>query len=148
MKTRWKKYINQMLDTNYKEVFALYFLVSVSSYNILTGFFLMVSGDKIVEKSSTYQLMDNLMTIDTWGLLFILSAALILIASFQESNARFINLIFGGTIGAIVLFLYSAASSESAVTNLLPSRYALSACFNLFVAVMGGLELWKTKRGK
>lgn len=56
----------------------------------------MTSGDKIVEKSRTYQLMDNLMTIDTWGLLFILSAALILIASFQESNARFINLILAG----------------------------------------------------
>ncbi|MBC2038355.1 hypothetical protein [Listeria marthii] len=148
MKTKWRKFIDKMLETNYKEVFALFFLLSVSFYNILTGFFLMTSGDKIVEKSRTYQLMDNLMTIDTWGLLFILSAVLILIASFQESNARFINLILGGGIGAIVLFLYSAASSESAATNLLPSRYALSACFNLFVATMGGLELWKTKRKK
>ncbi|EJQ3165337.1 hypothetical protein NZM88_002071 [Listeria monocytogenes] len=148
MKTKWRKFIDQMLETNYKEVFALFFLLSVSFYNILTGFFLMVFGDKIVEKSRTYQIMDNLMTIDTWGFLFILSAVLILIAAFQETNAKFINMIFGGLIGAIVLFLYSAASSESAVTNLLPSRYALSACFNLFVAVMGGLELWKTKRKK
>ncbi len=105
----------------------------------------MVSGDEIVEKSGTYQIMDGLMTIDTWGFLFILSAILILIAAFQETNAKFINMIFGGFIGAIVLFLYSTASSENAVTNLLPSRYALSACFNLFVAAMGGLELWKTK---
>lgn len=108
----------------------------------------MVSGDKIVEKSRTYQLMDNLMTIDSWGFLFILSAVLILIASFQESNAKFINMMFGGLIGAIVLFLYSSASAESAVTNLLPSRYALSGCFNLFVATMGGLELWKMKNKK
>ncbi|HHH5825563.1 TPA: hypothetical protein ACP2RJ_002103 [Listeria monocytogenes] len=148
MKKRWEKLINQLFETSYKEIFAVFFLLSVSFYNILTGYFLMVSGDKIVEKSMTYQLMDDLMTIDTWGFLFILSAALILIAAFQESNAKFINMAFGGLIGAIVLFLYSAASAEDAVTNLLPSRYALSACFNLFVAAMGGLELWKTKRKK
>ncbi|MBC2077694.1 hypothetical protein HCA99_00540 [Listeria booriae] len=145
MKTIFYRLSKQLRELNYKEILSILFLLYASLFNIITGFFLMISGDAIAERSDTYRLMQNLMNMDTWGLFFIVSGVLIFIADFQETKAKFINMIIGGTIGAIVLFLYASASFEVSLSYMLPARYAMAGCFNLFIALLGGLELWKIK---
>ncbi|MBC2148077.1 hypothetical protein [Listeria booriae] len=145
MKTIFYRLSKQLRELNYKEILSILFLLYASLFNIITGFFLMISGDAIAERSDTYRLMQNLMNMDTWGLFFIVSGVLLFIADFQETKAKFINMIIGGTIGAIVLFLYASASFEVSLSYMLPARYAMAGCFNLFIALLGGLELWKIK---
>lgn len=104
MKALLSRLSRQLKELNYKEILSIMFLLYASLFNIITGFFLMVSGDTIAERSDTYRLMQNLMNMDTWGLFFIVSGILLFIADFQETKAKFINMIIGGTIGAMVLF--------------------------------------------
>ncbi|MBC1935167.1 hypothetical protein HCA69_02230 [Listeria grandensis] len=145
MKTIFYRLSKQLRELNYKDILSILFLLYASLFNIITGFFLIVSGDAIAERSDTYRLMQNLMNMDTWGLFFIVSGVLLFIADFQETKAKFINMVIGGTIGAVVLFLYASASFEVSLSYMLPARYAMAGCFNLFIALLGGLELWKIK---
>ncbi|HAM1727545.1 TPA: hypothetical protein H9452_002989 [Listeria monocytogenes] len=136
---------NQLLNKSYKDVFSILFSLQVSLFSFATGAFLIIRGDAVAEGSDTYKLMDDLMNMDTWGLFFVVSAVLILISTFQESKAKYINMLIGGVIGVFILSLYASASAEGQSQWLLPVRYALSACFNLFIAGVGGVELWKLK---
>ncbi|EAE0718345.1 hypothetical protein Q876_08850 [Listeria monocytogenes] len=146
MKKAWVKIKLQLYEKPYKEYLSILCLLQVSLFSMVTGGFLIVKGDEIIEQSKTYKLMANLMTMDTWGFLFVISSVLIFVAAFQETKAKFINMLIGGLIGVFVLFLYASASAESQATQLWPIRYGLSACFNLFVSIAGGWELWRMKK--
>ncbi|MBC6308104.1 hypothetical protein HCJ66_00925 [Listeria sp. FSL L7-1582] len=148
MKLLLGKLSKQLRELHYKEILAILFLLYTSLFNIITGFFLIISGDAITEKSRTYQLMEEIMGINAWGLLFIVSGVLLFIANIQETGTKFINFIVGGTVGAAILFLYASASFEVSHSMMLPARYAISGCFNLFIALLGGLEVWKQKQKK
>ncbi|HDU7128901.1 TPA: hypothetical protein RF292_002790, partial [Listeria monocytogenes] len=110
---RWLGNIKkQLLSKSYKDVFSILFSLQVSMFSFATGAFLIVKGDANAEGSDTYKLMDSLMNMDTWGLFFVVSAVLILISTFQESKAKYINMLIGGVIGVFILSLYASASAE------------------------------------
>ncbi|HHQ0523181.1 TPA: hypothetical protein ACSK56_002512, partial [Listeria innocua] len=96
MKKAWVKIKLQLYDKPYKEYLSILYLLQVSLFSMVTGGFLIVKGDEIIEQSKTYKLMANLMTMDTWGFLFVISSVLIFIAAFQETKAKFINMLIGG----------------------------------------------------
>ncbi|HAA8900552.1 TPA: hypothetical protein UPI96_002082 [Listeria monocytogenes] len=145
MRKWWENLKKQLLEKSYKDVFSILFSLQVSLFSFATGSFLILKGDAVAEGSDTYKLMDGLMNMDTWGLFFIVSSVLILISISQTSKAKYINMLIGGIIGVFILFLYASASAEGQSQWLLPVRYGLSACFNLFIAGVGGFELWKLK---
>lgn len=151
---KMKKWLDSVKNRLYEEDFfkdtlSILFFLSLSLYNACTGYFLMYEGNIIAKQSHTYALMQKIMSLDAWGMLFLASSVLILASAFmQENKGKYICMILGGLAGAILLFLYAAASAERAVTMMVPIRAGLSGCFNLFIAVLGGVELWEPKQKK
>lgn len=111
---------------------------------VLTGYYLIADGASSI--SPTYELMTGLMPLHAWGIVVAVAGFFLCAAAFQVGKFRFISMITGGLTGALMVGLYAMASAEGAINYLVPLRYALTACFNLLIAVLGGIEIWRIKR--
>ena len=116
-----------------------------------SGLFLIVSGyyfvtSKGMPAAATYKLMTGLMPFEAWGVLMIVAGVPLCAAVFQLGQVRNMSMLGGGILGAVIITLYAMASSQGAVTFLVPVRYAMMAGFNFLIAVLGGLQAWRTRK--
>lgn len=116
-----------------------------------SGLFLVVSGyyfvtSKEMPGATTYELMTGLMPFEAWGVLMIVAGLPLCAAVFQLGQVRNMSMLGGGMLGAVIITLYAMASSQGAVTFLVPVRYSIVAGFNLLIAVLGGLQAWRTRK--
>lgn len=111
-------------------------------YNLLTGLFFIISGNRIIEHSPLYQQMGSLFTMDAWGLIFICSTFLFIFGIVLKSKAAYVFLALGGIIGASVMFLYAVARFDTTDYALFAARYSMLAILQLGIAVYGGYMSW------
>lgn len=119
-------------------------LLSNGMFLIISGWYFIADGYKSI--APTYLLMTGLMPLEAWGAIMTISGLLLAAAGIQTGKTRFICMIVGGLLGALMMALYAMASAEGATTYLVPLRYALMACFNLLIAALGGVEIWRKRR--
>lgn len=119
-------------------------LLSNGSWLVLTGYFFVADGYKSL--APTYALMTNLMPLEAWGVVMGVAGILLSAAAFQIGTTRYLSMIAGGVIGAMMIALYAMASAEGALSYISALRYAVAACFNLLIAVLGGIEVWRIKQ--
>lgn len=119
-------------------------LLSSGMFLIISGWYFITDGYKSI--SPTYLLMTGLMPLEAWGAVMMVAGLLLSAAGFQTGKTRHISMVAGGIIGALMIMLYAMASAEGAINYLVPLRYALMACFNLLIAVLGGVEIWRIRR--
>lgn len=121
-------------------------LICDALYLGITGGYLMTL-DSIAYSTETYDLMSHLLSLDAFGIIFIIAAVLLVHAALQEGLRRSWSLLIGGLIGGTLLGLYTMASYEGSLNEMLPLRYAVVAGFNFILAGVGGIGLWINKRG-
>lgn len=119
-------------------------LLSNSVFLLISGYYFIADGKRT--QTPTYDFMAGLMALEVWGVLMVLSGLIIGFAAFQTGMARYFAYIVGGFLGAIVVTLYAMAATQGAELYLVPVRYAVIACFNLLIAALGGVEVWRIKR--
>ncbi|MET3658545.1 hypothetical protein [Sporosarcina psychrophila] len=90
--------------------------------------------------------MSNVLSLGAFGVLFIVAGLLIGLAALQEGTRRSWSLLIGGLLGALMLGLYTMASFEGSLNDMLPLRYAVVTGFNVIIAGVGGIGLWINKR--
>lgn len=131
---------------NYNETLFLanMFIALLAVFNAMTGiFFLQVDNDI---DSPTYSKMAEIMSLDAYGVIMLLSAVFLIVSAFQMGKLKYLSMIVGGITGAIVIGLYASASTIGAANIMLPMRYSLMACGYLIIAAVGGVGLWRSNR--
>jgi hypothetical protein len=131
------------LDEN--DVLAKMFLLFMALYINVTGLYIVLTDD-IKRESTTYTAMSTLASLNTWGIVFLIVGFLYFFMAFHEGRVKHLLMIVTGTIGAIIFGLYAMASIEVSGNLMVGARYAIVASFNLFIAVLGGNQLWTLKR--
>lgn len=121
-------------------------LICNALYLVITGGYLLTL-DSIAYTTPTYELMSNVLSMGAFGVLFIIAGFLIGHAALQEGARRSWSLLVGGLLGAILLGLYTMATLEGSLNDMLPLRYAVVTGFNAIIAGVGGVGLWINKRG-
>lgn len=121
------------------------YIVLISVFNAMTGLYF-VTAPKGVD-SPTYGRMVELMSLDAYGLIMLLSSAFLIVSAFQVGKLKHLSMLVGGVIGTVIIGLYASASTQAAINIMLPMRYSLMACGCLIIGVVGGIGLWKSKRG-
>lgn len=119
-------------------------LLSNGLFLVISGYYFIADGYK--SAAPTYELMIGLMPLEAWGVVMAIAGMFLCAAAFQLGTMRYSSMIAGGVLGAIMVTLYAMASAEGATTYLVPVRYAVMACFNLLIAVLGGIEVWRIKK--
>lgn len=119
-------------------------LLSTAAFLIVSGYFFVVDGYRT--PAPTYDIMTSIMPLEAWGVVMAVAGVFHAAAAFQVGRIRYWSMIVGGTIGAFVIMLYALASLEGAVSYLLAVRYALVSCFNLLIAALGGIEIWRIRK--
>lgn len=123
---------------------SMMFILIVALFNAMTGlFFLRI--DYPVD-SPTYGRMAEVLDLNIYGLLLIISAAFFIVSIFQNNKARFISMLVGGFLGGLLVSFYTSASTLGATNMMLPIRYGLIACGCFIIAAVGGVRLWKTRK--
>lgn len=121
-------------------------LICTALYLGITGGYLLTL-DSIEYSAPTYVLMSNVLSLGAYGVLFLVAAFLLGHAALQEGKRRSWSLLLGGLLGGLLLGLYTMASYEGSLNDMLPLRYAVVTVFNLILAGVGGFGLWINKRG-
>lgn len=120
-------------------------LICNALYLVITGGYLLTL-DSIAYSAPTYDLMSGILSLGAFGVLFIVAGLLIGLAALQEGARRSWSLLIGGLLGALMLGLYTMASFEGSLNDMLPLRYAVVTGFNVIIAGVGGIGLWINKR--
>lgn len=130
-------------DYNETLFLANMFIVLLAVFNAMTGlFFVRVDNDI---NSPTYGKMAELMSLDAYGIIMLLSAAFLIISAFQMGRLKYLSMLVGGFIGTLIIGLYASASTLGAANLMLPMRYSLMVGGLLIIAVVGGVGLWKSR---
>jgi uncharacterized membrane protein HdeD (DUF308 family) len=90
--------------------------------------------------------MSSLISLNYWGIIFVIVGALYFFAAFHETKCKYRLMLFAGTLGAIIFGLYAMASVEVSGNLMIAARYAIVASFNAIIAAIGGVALWKHKK--
>jgi|SRR5690625_434518 len=120
------------------------FIAVIAIFNAVTGiFFIFIDNN---DETPTYSKMAELMSLDSYGLIMLLSALFLIVSAFQMDRLKYLSMIVGGLLGAFVIGLYASASTIEASNLMVPIRYSLMACGCLIIATVGGVGLWKSRR--
>ena len=117
------------------------FVLTIAIFNGMTAIFFITADPRI--SSPTYEKMQELMSLDAYGLIMLASSVFLILSIFQIGKIKNLSMIAGGLLGTISIGLYASASTQGAVNMMLPSRYSLIACACLLLAIVGGFSLWQ-----
>lgn len=131
------------LDEN--DILAKMFLLFMSLYINVTGLYIVLT-DNIKRESETYTTMSQLLSLNTWGIVFLIIGFLYIFSAFHEGAIKFRLMVVAGTLGAIMFSLYAMASYEVSVNIVVAARYTVVASFNAIIATIGGVALWNLRR--
>lgn len=131
---------------NEQDFIARVSLICNALYLVITGGYLLTL-DGTTYSTPTYELMSGVLSLGAFGVMFIVAGLLIAHAAIQEGTRRSRSLLIGGLLGGLLLGLYTMASAEGSLNDMLPLRYAVVTGFNVIIAIVGGIGLWINKRG-
>ncbi|MED4098368.1 MULTISPECIES: hypothetical protein [Priestia] len=120
--------------------------IVVMFYTIITGVCFIFLGSDEVSNESTYQRMEDLMSIKVWGLLFCLSAIFHLIAVVIEyRRLQYLFFMIAGFTGFSLMLLYATASFDTSAYKINAFRYLLFAGVNITIALKG-VKAWREEK--
>jgi hypothetical protein len=131
------------LDEN--DILAKMFLLFMALYINVTGLYIVLTDD-VKRESTTYKAMSTLVSLNTWGIVFLVVGFLYFFMAFHEGKVKYLLMIVTGSVGAVIFGLYAMASIEVTSVIVVGARYAIVASFNLIIAVLGGYQLWMLKK--
>jgi hypothetical protein len=131
------------LDEN--DVLAKMFLLFMALFHTVTGLYIVLT-DNIKRESTTYTAMSTLVSLNAWGIVFLIVGVLYFFAAFHEGKLKYLLMIVTGFMGAVIFALYAMASIEVSGNLMVGARYAIIASFDLIIAIVGGYGLWNLKR--
>lgn len=139
-----------MFDVNKKtsdaRIDALAFVVMF--YMLLTGLLFISQGELYLYEFDTFETMNKLMSITTWGVIFVVNALLFLVAILIEiDRVQYVLFVISGIMGFFLMSLYALASYDSSELLLQPFRYLLFAGINIAIVALGGIA-WHRERKK
>ena len=130
---------------NEQDIIARVSLICNALYLVITGGYLLTLEGSAYS-TPTYELMSGVLSLGAFGVMFIVAGLLIVHAAIQEGTRRSRSLLIGGLLGGLLLGLYTMASAEGSLNDMLPLRYAVVTGFNVIIAIVGGIGLWINKR--
>lgn len=123
---------------------SMMFILVVALFNAMTGLFFLKIDYPV--DSPTYGRMAEVIDLNIYGLLLIISAVFFILSIFQRGKTRLISMLIGGILGGLLVSFYTSASTLGAANVMLPIRYGLIACSCFIIAAVGGVRLWKTRK--
>lgn len=131
------------LDEN--DILAKMFLLFMALFHTVTGLYIVLTDD-VKRESTTYTAMSTLVSLNAWGIAFLVVGFLYFFMAFHEGKVKYLLMIVTSSIGAVIFGLYSMASIEVSGNIMVGARYAIVASFNLMISVLGGFQLWTLKK--
>lgn len=126
---------------NIEDNLAQMFLICEGLYATTTGF-LLFSVHNGHHESGVYRLLSNLMSLDAWAVLLVISGIVLTLSAFQHGRAKAFSMAVAGTLGGVLLLLYGIASFEIDVSYAIGVRYVVVSVFMLTIAYLGTRTLW------
>lgn len=120
------------------------FLICEGLYVGVTGM-LLFEVDMTQNIGGLYAALASLISLDAWGIVFIVSGLLLIVSAFQKGKLKHLSMLIGGFLGGILLILYGVAGLDYSVHLAIGMRYAVVGIFMLIIAGIGGRELWVTR---
>lgn len=101
-----------------------------------------ISIDNPEEYSIYFKGMIDIMPMDMWGLVLVLSTVAFVLATLQEGKMEYIFMLIAGSTGMVTFALLAMASIELSQNETNTVNYILIASIDLIVAILGGVALW------
>lgn len=137
--------MRRLKHINLEDNLAQMFLICQGLYAIATGF-LLFNIDNKYTYNSVYNLMANMMSLDAWALLLMISGLLMIVAGFQVGRLKALTMAISGSIGSALMILYGIASLEVQFSYAVGVRYIVVGVFMLIIAYLGIRTLWIGRR--
>lgn len=90
--------------------------------------------------------MSNLLPIDVWGIILLLSSVAFIVAVLQEHKLEYWFMLLAGITGMVTFALLSMASIELSSNQTNTLNYIIIASIDLIVAILGGVGLWLRRK--
>lgn len=130
---------------NLEDNLAQMFLICEGLYAVMTGF-LLFNVDDNYTYNSVYNLLSNMMSLDAWAVLLIISGVMMIVASFQMGRLKALTMGISGSLGGFLMILYGIATYEVNASYAIGMRYITVGSFMLVIAFLGFRTLWISRR--
>lgn len=132
--------MKKLKKINMEDNLAQMFLICEGLYAATTGFLLFsVSGQ---HESGVYGLLSNMMSLDAWAVLLVISGIVLTLSAFQSGTSKAFSMAVAGALGGVLLLLYGVASFEIGVPHAIGVRYVIVSIFMLTISYLGARTLW------
>jgi len=131
------------LDEN--DVLAKMFLLFMALFHTVTGLYIVLT-DNVKYESPTYLTMSSLISLNYWGIIFVIVGGFYFFAAFHEGKIKHQLMVVAGILGGIIFGLYAMASVEVTTNVMVAARYAIVGIFNAIISVIGGYSLWRLRK--
>lgn len=141
-----KKFFSRRQKPTVYEVFTSGFIVYLSLVHGGRGLIWMLTGDKVIESAEIYKKMAEVMPIQTWGLLFLISGLFLFTAAFTHGTSALIFLMIGSLFGVFCNGMMYMAGTVAGVNAYTPFLSALQLITSLSFLIAGGFMIWNEKK--
>lgn len=124
-------------DDVLSKVLLLYFAFQHGAVGIFFVF-----GDVTTLGSNAFKGMANLLPMDAWGILLLVSAIAFIITVLQERKLEYWFMLLAGITGMVTFSLLAMANMELSVNQTNTINYIIIASIDMIVAILGGIALW------
>lgn len=142
---------NNMKDLTLAEIIASVMVFCYGFREFLRGFFWIKEQDDVLDDSSFYLALDNILPIWGWGIIVMLAGIVVIISaifiSSADQNSNFSKFILvGGFMSAVLYFLMTSASIYHSINWLTTVHMGLMSATGFVVSYIGGADLYARRK--
>ena len=131
------------------EVIASILLFGTGLFTFERGIFWFVEQESVLGDSAFYLQLHQLFPIWLWGVLFMMSGALLVMSSYllpKKSTSSYWFITIGGFVSFVMYFIITSASIFNGINWLSPTQFATLSGMCLVITFFGGAELYDRRR--
>lgn len=132
-----------LTSSEYEAMFGFWLIGALMA---IRGITILITPYSRVESSSLYNTMDSIAPFQIWGLIFVVSALIIVGSSVSQSIKKYYGLLVGNGIGTLIGFPFALISFAESHMSITQYMVALIAFFNLVMVVYSGVIIWKERK--
>jgi hypothetical protein len=101
-----------------------------------------IFSDELITQMKAFQGMSNILPMDVWGIVLMVSAVAFIATTLQENKSQYWFMILAGLTGMVTFSLLAMANIELSSSQTNTINYIIIASIDIIIAILGGVALW------
>lgn len=132
-----------LTSSEYEAMFGFWLIGALMA---IRGVTILITPESRLETSSLYATMDSVAPFQLWGVVFVVSALIIVGSSVSQSIKKYYGLLVGNGLGVLIGFPFTLISFAESHMSITQHMVALIAFFNLVMVMHSGVVIWKERK--